>query len=195
MNLKDKFAKAIRILTTAPVFALLLCTLLYFLMDGAFASLRHYLMAVFFLSILPVLAYPVSAIIPPLRRKGRDGQRNLAIVFSVVGYVGGFLYALLGGGTGFEKSALRHLSDLRHLTGDLHLYALQGKRSRLRLLRPRRDAVRFCVPMVPVRLSAADAGHLVEREAQAAHGLAASGWFRHSGSGHADLPRAISVIL
>ena len=41
MNLKDKFAKAIRILTTAPVFALLLCTLLYFLMDGAFASLRH----------------------------------------------------------------------------------------------------------------------------------------------------------
>ena len=103
MNLKDKFAKAIRILTTAPVFALLLCTLLYFLMDGAFASLRHYLMAVFFLSILPVLAYPVSAIIPPLRRKGRDGQRDLAIVFSVVGYVGGFLYALLGGGTGFEK--------------------------------------------------------------------------------------------
>ena len=176
MNLKDKFAKAIRILTTAPVFALLLCTLLYFLMDGAFASLRHYLMAVFFLSILPVLAYPVSAIIPPLRRKGRDGQRNLAIVFSVVGYV-------------------RHLSDLRHLAGNLHLYALQGKWSRLRLLRPRRDAVRFCVPMVPVRLSAADAGHLVEREAQAAHGLAASGWFRHSGSGHADLPRAISVIL
>ena len=67
MNLKDKFAKAIRILTTAPVFALLLCTLLYFLMDGAFASLRHYLMAVFFLSILPVLAYPVSASERPRR--------------------------------------------------------------------------------------------------------------------------------
>ena len=185
MNLKDKFAKAIRILTTAPVFALLLCTLLYFLMDGAFASLRHYLMAVFFLSILPVLAYPVSAIIPPLRRKGRDGQRNLAIVFSVVGYVGGFLYALLGGGTGFEKVLFGTylISGISLAICTCMHYKASG------------HACGCSGPVVPVRLSAADAGHLVEREAQAAHGLAASGWFRHSGSGHADLPRAISVIL
>ena len=103
MNLKEKFAKAIRVLSTAPVFACILCTLLYFLLDGAFASLGHYLAALFFLTVLPVLAYPVSVLIPPLRRKGRDGQRNLAIVFSVLGYIGGFLFTLLAGGTGTEK--------------------------------------------------------------------------------------------
>ena len=103
MKLKDKFAKAIRILTTAPVFALVLCTLLYFLLNGAFASLKHYLAAIFFLTVLPMLAYPVAAIIPPLRKKGRDGQRNLAIAFSVLGYIGGFLYAILGGGAAVEK--------------------------------------------------------------------------------------------
>lgn len=103
MKLKDKFAKAIRILTTAPIFALILCTLLYFLLNGAFASLKHYLAAIFFLTVLPVLAYPVAAIIPPLRKKGRDGQRNLAIAFSVLGYIGGFLYAILGGGAAVEK--------------------------------------------------------------------------------------------
>lgn len=103
MKLKDKFAKAIRILTTAPIFALVLCTLLYFLLNGAFASLKHYLAAIFFLTVLPMLAYPVAAIIPPLRKKGRDGQRNLAIAFSVLGYIGGFLYAILGGGAAVEK--------------------------------------------------------------------------------------------
>lgn len=103
MKFKEKFAKAIRVLTTAPIFAFLLCTLLYFLLDGAIASLRHYLAAVFFLTVLPVLAYPLSALIPPLRKKGRDGQRNLAIAFSVLGYIGGFLYAFFGGGSAVEK--------------------------------------------------------------------------------------------
>lgn len=69
MKFKEKFAKAIRVLTTAPVFAFILCTLLYFLLNGAFASLRHYLAAVFFLTVLPVLAYPVAALIPPLRKR------------------------------------------------------------------------------------------------------------------------------
>ncbi len=103
MKFKEKFAKAIRVLTTAPVFAFILCTLLYFLLNGAFASLRHYLAAIFFLTVLPVLAYPIAALIPPLRKKGRDGQRNLAIAFSVLGYIGGFLYAVLGGGAAVEK--------------------------------------------------------------------------------------------
>lgn len=103
MKCKEKIAKLLRILTTPPVFALILCTLLYFLLNGAFASLRHYLAAVFFLTVLPVLAYPVAALIPSLRKKGRDGQRNLSIAFSVLGYIGGFLYAILGGGAAVEK--------------------------------------------------------------------------------------------
>lgn len=96
--MKLKFAKVIRILTNAPVFAALLCTLLYVCYDNAFANLGHYLGALGFLSLLPLLSYPVAWLIPPIRRKGRNGERNLAIVFSVLGYIGGFLLAILDGG-------------------------------------------------------------------------------------------------
>lgn len=101
-KLKKCTAKVIRILTTAPVFAALLCTLLYVLVPNSFASPLHYVLALGYLSVLPVLAYPISAAIPALRRKGRDGQRNLAIVLSICGYLGGFLTALLLDGTPTE---------------------------------------------------------------------------------------------
>lgn len=103
VKMKKIFAKLIRILTTPPVFAALLCTLLYVLSDDAFASMGHLFAALGFLTALPLLAYPVAALIPALRRRGRGVQRNLALVFSVLGYVGGFLFALLGGGTATEK--------------------------------------------------------------------------------------------
>ena len=98
-----KFAKVIRVLTTAPVFALILCTILYALVPGSFASPGHYLWALGFLTVLPLLAYPVAYVIPALRKKGRPLQRNLAVVFSVAGYIGGFLFAMLAGGTVTEK--------------------------------------------------------------------------------------------
>ena len=55
--MKQKFAQAVRILTTPPVFSALMCTLLYVLVPGSFASLGHYLLAIVCLSLLPVLAY------------------------------------------------------------------------------------------------------------------------------------------
>ena len=69
--MKQKFAQAVRILTTPPVFSALMCTLLYVIVPGSFASLGHYLLAIVCLSLLPVLAYPVSYLIPALRRGGR----------------------------------------------------------------------------------------------------------------------------
>lgn len=102
-NGKEKLAKVIRVITTAPFFAALLCTLVYLLVDNSFASVWHYLAAIGFLTVLPLLSYPVAWIIPKLRAKGRDGERNLALVFSVLGYIGGLLFALLAGGTWIEK--------------------------------------------------------------------------------------------
>lgn len=102
-RMSQKLAKLIRVLTTAPVFAALLCVLLYALLPESFASTRHFLYALFFLTLFPLSAYPIAALLPPIRKKGRDGQRNLSVVFSVLGYIGGFLYALLGGGTSTEK--------------------------------------------------------------------------------------------
>lgn len=101
--MKQKIAKFIRIITTPPVFAALLCSLLYLLMENSFASSGHYLASLGFLTGLPLLAYPIAAAIPALRRNGRSAQRNLALVFSVLGYVGGFLFAILCGGTPMEK--------------------------------------------------------------------------------------------
>ena len=101
--MKQKFAQAVRILTTPPVFSALMCTLLYVIVPGSFASLGHYLLAIVCLSLLPVLAYPVSYLIPALRRGGRKTQRNLALVFSVLGYLIGFLAAVLDGGAAMEK--------------------------------------------------------------------------------------------
>lgn len=98
-----KFAKTIRVLTTAPVLAVILCTLLRLLLPGSFASTGHYLAALGFLAAAPLTAYPISYAIPSLRKKGRDGQRNLALVFSLAGYIGGFLFVMLDGGTATEK--------------------------------------------------------------------------------------------
>ena len=101
-RMKKIFAKFVRILTAPPIFAALLCVFLYLLLPGSFASPVHFALALGFLTALPLLAYPISALIPALRRKGRDGQRDLAVVFSVIGYVGGILFALLFDGAPTE---------------------------------------------------------------------------------------------
>lgn len=48
-----------------------------------------------FLSLLPVLAYPLQPLFPTFRHKGREGQRSLAMVFAVAGYLLGIVFALL----------------------------------------------------------------------------------------------------
>lgn len=96
---EQKIYKAIRILTLAPVLALVCLTILFFIERQIFDSgatdvgLRHYLLVVFFLTILPLLAYPLQPIVPGFRGKGRDGQRHLAIVMAVLGYIGSVIYA------------------------------------------------------------------------------------------------------
>lgn len=98
-----RFAKLLRAVMTPPVFAAALCSALYFLLPGSFSSAAHYLAALGFLVGLPLLAYPLSALVPSLRAKGREGQRNLALVFSVLGYVGGFAFAVIADGAVTEK--------------------------------------------------------------------------------------------
>ena len=97
-GLKGKYglAKAVRVATTAPIMAAALVALLYFLRPGSFLNAAHAWLTVTFLSILPVMAYPVSYLVPALRKKGRDGQRSLAIVFSVIGYILGCALCFLG---------------------------------------------------------------------------------------------------
>ena len=58
-----------------------------------FISWVDLLFTVLFLTVLPLLAYPLQPVIPHFKDKGRDGQRNLAMIFAVFGYVGGIIYS------------------------------------------------------------------------------------------------------
>ena len=86
MNSKA-IAKAVRVVTAPPV--LITCTLLLFWLFGigVFRNAAELLLAIFFLGVMPSIAYPAQKAIPKLRERGRDGQRKLAFVCSLVGYV------------------------------------------------------------------------------------------------------------
>lgn len=91
-----RFAKIIRIITIAPIMALLTLSLLYWLRPSIFGSVQSLLLAVIFLTVFPVLGYPLQLLIPYYKNKGREGQRNLAIIMAVAGYIGGIFHAVIG---------------------------------------------------------------------------------------------------
>lgn len=78
-------AKIVRILSVAPVPAFILFAILCF--KGEMAFPWEFITAVFSISFLPLLAYPLQPVIPAFRNKGREGQRTLAMIMSSLGYV------------------------------------------------------------------------------------------------------------
>lgn len=93
-SLHLKIAHAIRIVCVPPVMVGILLVLLFTLRDDVFAAPAEFIASLLGLTVLPILAYPVSVLIPAIRKKGREGQRSLAMYFSTVGYVGVFVYGL-----------------------------------------------------------------------------------------------------
>lgn len=90
----EMLSKIVRILTVPPILALLMFTYLLLCVPGVFPDILNYIMAVSFICIFPSLAYVLQI---PLRKwfPGRDGQRTLAMILSVVGYVCGLTTSLL----------------------------------------------------------------------------------------------------
>ncbi len=88
-----KIAKAVRVITVAPVMAAILIAVLYWQAPG-FRNLYVLGISVLFLVVFPLLAYPLQPFIPKFKDKGRDGQRNLAMLFAVIGYVAIVLIAV-----------------------------------------------------------------------------------------------------
>lgn len=93
--MKEKFAKFIRIVTIPPVMVTALIVILSIARDDIFTSAIDVVMSLIFLVFIPVLAYPLSTLIPKIKEKGREGQRNLAFVLTAIGYVAIWLYGLL----------------------------------------------------------------------------------------------------
>lgn len=89
-----KTAKIIRVLTLAPVMAGILLVTLFVAAPEVYGRTADFICALVFLTILPILAYPLQPLIPGYRDRGRDGQRNLAMLFAVSGYVLGCLVNL-----------------------------------------------------------------------------------------------------
>ncbi len=94
---KKIFAKIVRVITIPPLLVLSLLTIIYFVSNTTFRTFWDYFAAVMCLAVIPTLAYPLQPILPKFKDKGRDGQRGLAFIMSTVGYIIGFVYAIVSG--------------------------------------------------------------------------------------------------
>jgi hypothetical protein len=93
--MKKGLAMAIRVLTIAPVMALVLLLTLYFTRDDVFGNTLNFILAVVFLVVFPILAYPLQPVVPGFKTRGREGQRSLAMWMAFAGYILGLACALL----------------------------------------------------------------------------------------------------
>lgn len=77
----------------APLMALVMLLVLFIRTPAAFGSPALFAASVAFLTVLPLLGYPLQRFIPHFKNKGREGQRTLAMIFAVAGYVLGCVLA------------------------------------------------------------------------------------------------------
>ena len=92
--MKQKLAHAVRVVSIPPVMVSLLVLVLAAFAEGFYSSKLELLAMLLFLAVIPLLAYPLSWAIPCVRRKGREGQRNLAFALTAAGYVLGWFYGV-----------------------------------------------------------------------------------------------------
>ena len=97
--MKERIAKIVRIVTAPPIMVAILIVLLYVQQPEIFRNVADYAIALIALAVFPMLAYPIWAAIPKLKRQGRRTQRNLAFIGSLFGYTLAFLYGELNGAT------------------------------------------------------------------------------------------------
>ena len=91
---KHIFAMTIRYLFVAPIMAFALLTTIFIAAPDKLGGWTGYLLLVGFLSVLPLLAYPLQPLIKGFRGRGREGQRDLAIVTAVLGYIAAVVSSL-----------------------------------------------------------------------------------------------------
>lgn len=84
--MKNGLSKIIRIITLPPVIALAALLTLWFV-KGFFNTSWELIVGIVCLTVLPSLAYAVQPLVKSLRQNKREGQRKLAVIFSVAGYL------------------------------------------------------------------------------------------------------------
>ena len=85
--MKKDFCMTVRVLTVAPIMAsaFLICMLIH--RFEAFTNIWQWLYYLLFIGLFPLLAYPLQKYIPHFKTEGRHGQRILAMIFAVTGYI------------------------------------------------------------------------------------------------------------
>ena len=83
----EKFYKIVRRITLAPILAAFSIFMIGLCCPEVFPTVWHFGYTVLYLGILPLLAYPLQSVTPHFKHKGRDGQRTLAMIYAVAGYV------------------------------------------------------------------------------------------------------------
>ena len=84
---KNDIWKTIRILTAAPILATAALVLLWISRRDVFSGALQFWALIGCLGLLPLMAYPLQKFIPHFKDQGRSGQRHLAMIFAVGGYV------------------------------------------------------------------------------------------------------------
>lgn len=132
----EKTAKIIRYITAAPIIACITMIILFIARPDIFGGALGFILSLVFLTVLPLLAYPLQRYIPSYKDKGRDGQRSLAMVFAVGGYVLGCIScALISASAGLWMIYLEYLfsgififvfNKLFHLKASGHACGVAG---------------------------------------------------------------------
>lgn len=94
-SISEKIAKAIRVLTVPPVMVTLFVLLLWNSEPSIFSEKMSLLVSIATLGFFPVLAYVFCAIVPVLKKGGRDTQRRLAFLFTFLGYLVAWMYGYI----------------------------------------------------------------------------------------------------
>lgn len=100
--MKNRIAKGIRVITVPPVLVSAMLLILHRAYGEEFASVPMLLCAIFFLALIPVLAYPIASFQHKQRESQemfptlRDTQRHRAFLLTIVGYCVGFIAGWLG---------------------------------------------------------------------------------------------------
>jgi len=89
-------AKIVRTISIPPLMVLAMLVIVFFTNDAVFAgSWLNLLLAILFLALIPIAAYPAQPLIPKYKKRGREGQRDLALLFTPIGYTGAVVYGLI----------------------------------------------------------------------------------------------------
>lgn len=85
--MKEKIYKIISILNVAPLIALYVLTAMYLHDKNIFAGVFWYGVSIVFLTIMPISAYLLEHWLPRYKKAGRKGERRLAFIMCILGYV------------------------------------------------------------------------------------------------------------